>query len=145
MQYCIKYLYLKYFLVVKGLGSPKFPCMSHTPPSVKHVPMLSEVVKGIWDRKTGTGLHVWVLGRHRQDAQHNSTTQQMGGSHLLPLGASPMQGVNQYGHLAHTALQFFIFFYYSSIQQWYNVTISQYIITYHTSHLIACSCSQLCN
>ena len=29
-------------------------------------------------------------------------------------------------------------YYYSSIQQWYKITISQYIITYHTSHLIAC-------
>ena len=29
MLYCLKYSYLKYFLAVKGLGSPKFPCMSH--------------------------------------------------------------------------------------------------------------------
>ena len=28
MQYCLKYLDLEYFLAVKGLGSPKFPCMS---------------------------------------------------------------------------------------------------------------------
>ena len=135
----LKYLYLKYFLVVKGLGSPKFHCMSHTPPSVKHVPMLSEVDKGIWDRRTRTGPLIWVLGRHRQDVQHNTAN---GGFTPTPLGCFPMQGVNQYGHLAHTALQFFIFHYFS-IQQWYNVTISQYIITYHTSHLIACSYSQL--
>ena len=50
-----------------------------------------------------SGLLYWVIGQHRQDVQ------QMGGSHLLPLGASPMQGVNQCGHMAHTALQFFIF------------------------------------
>ena len=29
MWYCLKYSYLKYFLAVKGLGSHKFPCMSH--------------------------------------------------------------------------------------------------------------------
>ena len=105
-QYCLKYLYLKYFLAVKGLGSPKFPCVSHTPPSVKHVPMISEIVEGIWDRKTGTGLHIWVLHRHRQDVQHNTAN---GGFTSTPLGCFPVQGVNQYGHLAHTALQFFIF------------------------------------
>ena len=68
--------------------------------------MLSEVVKGISDRKTGTGLHIWCWV---DTCKMYSTTQQMGGSHPLPLGALPMQGVNQYGHLAHTALQFFIF------------------------------------
>ena len=71
--------------------------------------MLSEVEEGIWDRKTGSGAHSqgFLLGVGLTQARH--TAQQMGGSHLLPLGASPMQGVNQYGHLAHTALQFFIF------------------------------------
>ena len=83
--------------------------------------MLSEVKEGIWDRKTGTGLRIWVSGQHRQDIQHNTAN---GGFTPTPLGASPMQGVNQYGHLAHTALQFFIFHCFS-IQQWYNVTISQ--------------------
>ena len=140
MWYCLKYLYLKYFLVVKGLGSPKFPCMSHTPPSVKHVPMLSEVVEGIWDRKTGTGLRIWVLGRHRQDT---AATQQMGGSHPTPLGCFPNARGKPVWTSGPYSLAVLHFYYYSSIQQWYNVTISQYIITYHTSHLIACSCSQL--
>ena len=85
-QYCLKYLYLKYFLAVKGLGSPKFPCVSHTPPSVKHVPMLSNVVEGMWDRKTGTGLLIWVLGRPRQDVQHNTGN---GEFTPTPLGCFP--------------------------------------------------------
>ena len=74
--------------------------------------MLKEVEDGIWNRETGSGaqshthwaslLGVWLT-------QARCIAQQMGGSHLLPLGASPMQGVNQHGHMAHTALEFFIF------------------------------------
>ena len=139
MQYCLKYLYLEYFLVVKGLGSPKFPCMSYTPPSVKHVPMLPEVDEGIWDRKTGTGLRIWVLGQHRQDIQHNTTN---GGFTPTPLGSFPSARGKPVWTSGPYSLAI-LHFYYSSIQQWYNVIISQYIITYHTSHLIACSCSQL--
>ena len=86
MQYCLKYLDLEYFLAVKGLGSPKFPCMSHTPPSEKHVPMLSEVITGMWDRKTGTGLLIRMLGRHRQDIQQNTGN---GGFTPTPFGCFP--------------------------------------------------------
>ena len=131
-QYCLKYLYLEYFLAVKGLGSPKFPCMSHTPPSEKHVPMLSEVIAGMRDRKTRTGLLIRMFGRHRQDVQQ---TQQMGGSHLLSFCASPMQGVNQYGHLAHTALQFFIFLLFQHITMvYYNHITIHHHISYITSY-----------
>ena len=73
MWYCLKYLYLKYFLEVKGLGSPKFPYMSHTPPSVKHVPMLSEVVAGIWGQKDrNRALYIGVSSTQaRCTAQHS--------------------------------------------------------------------------
>ena len=47
MQYCLKYLYIEYFLAVKGLGSLKFLACHTLPPSVKHVLMLSEVEEGI--------------------------------------------------------------------------------------------------
>ena len=46
-QYCLKYLYIEYFLAVKGLGSLKFLACHTLPPSVKHVLMLSEVEEGI--------------------------------------------------------------------------------------------------
>ena len=69
--------------------------------------MLPEVVVGIVgqeDRNRASYMGVG-LTQARRTAQHSKW-----GVHiLLPLGASPMQGVNQYGHLAHTALQFFIF------------------------------------
>ena len=132
LEYSMRYLDLEYFLVVKGLGSPKFPCMSHTPPSKKHVPILSEVIAGMWDRKTGTGLLIRMLGRHRQDVQQNTAN---GGSHLLPLGASPMQGVNQYGHLAHTALQFYIFLLFQHITMvYYNHITIHHHISHNTSY-----------
>ena len=84
--YCLKYLDLEYFLVVKGLGSPKFPCMSHTPPFEKHVPMLSVVIAGMRDGKTGTGILIGMLGQHRQDVQQNTAN---GGFTPTPFGCFP--------------------------------------------------------
>ena len=86
MQYCLKYLYLKYFLAVKGLGSPNSLACHTLPCSVKHVPMLSEVVEGMWDRKTGTGPLIWMLGQHRQGIQHNTANE---GLTPTPLGCFP--------------------------------------------------------
>ena len=133
MQYCLKYLDLEYFLVVKGLGSPKFPCMSHTPPSEKHVPMLSEVIAGMQDRKTGTGLLIRMLGRHRQDVQQNTAN---GGFTPTPFGCFPNARVNQYGHLAHTALQFYIFLLFQHITMVYYNHIT---IHHHISHITSYS------
>ena len=45
--YCLEYLYIEYFLVVKGLGSLKFLACHTLTPSVKHVLLLSEVEEGI--------------------------------------------------------------------------------------------------
>ena len=129
MQYCLKYSCLKYFLVVKGLGSPKFPCASHIPPSVKHVPMLSEVVKEFGTEKQEQGF---LYGCWVDTGKMYSTTQQMGGSHPLPLGAFPnARGKPVWTSGPYSLAVLHYYYYYSSIQQWYKITISQYIITYH--------------
>ena len=104
------------FLVVKALDHPN-SLACHTLPLCKACP---HAFRGrrrnleYRDRDRASYLGV-------RSTEARRTAQQMGGSHLLPLGVSPMQGVNQYGQLANTALQFFIFFI-SVIQQWYNVT-----------------------
>ena len=132
--YCLKYLYLKYFLAVKGLGSPKFPCMSHTPPSVKHVPMLSEAVQrnlGQKDREQGFVYGCWV-----DTGKTYSITQQMGGSHPTPLGCFP----NARGKPVWTsgpyslAILHFLLFQHITMVYWNHITILHYHISHITSY-----------
>ena len=132
-------------LISKVLPGGKRPWTTQIPLCVTHSPLCKACPHAFrgnrrnLGQKTGTGLCIWVLGQHRQDVQHNTAN---GGFTPSPFGCFP----NARGKPVWTSGPYsfaVLHFYHSSIQQWYNVTISQYIITYHTSHLIACSCSQL--
>ena len=104
--------YSMWYCLSTYIPSGKRPWITQIPLHVTHSPLCKACPHTFRGRQRNLGQQdrdrASYMGVGSTQARGTAQHSKWGGSHPLPLGSSPMQGVNQYGHLAHTALQFFI-------------------------------------